>query len=76
MISGPQVTIRIGDGGPAYNVSKLLLSDHSPYFSAMFAQGNFKESQDNSATLEEIEGVVTPGSFQMLVQWCVDPLFL
>ncbi len=31
--------------------------------------GPFKEGEEQSATLEEIDGVVTPRSFQMLVQW-------
>ncbi|TVY37974.1 hypothetical protein LOCC1_G006237 [Lachnellula occidentalis] len=69
MISGPQVTIRVGEHDPAYQVSKDILCANSPYFSAMFAAGHFKEGAENAAVLEEIEGVVTPGSFQALVQW-------
>ncbi|TVY15164.1 hypothetical protein LARI1_G008224 [Lachnellula arida] len=69
MFSGPQVTIRVGENGPAYHISKNILCTNSPYFSAMFAAGHFKEGAEDSAVLEEIEGVVTPGSFQALVQW-------
>ncbi|TVY22173.1 hypothetical protein LHYA1_G009208, partial [Lachnellula hyalina] len=69
LFSGPQVIIRIGEHGPAYQVSKDILCADSPYFSAMFAAGHFKEGAENAAVLEEIEGVVTPRSFQALVQW-------
>ena len=71
LFSGPQVTIRIGEHGPAYQVSKDILCADSPYFSAMFATGHFKEGAKSSGVLEEIEGVVTPRSFQALVQWYV-----
>ncbi|TVY33030.1 hypothetical protein LSUB1_G008053 [Lachnellula subtilissima] len=67
--SGPQVTIRVGEHGPAYQVSKDILCADSPYFSAMFPAGHFKEGAENAAVLEEIEGVITPRSFQALVQW-------
>ena len=69
MFSGPQVAIRIGDDGPTYHISKEVLCTKSPYFSAMFASGHFKEGREDAAVLQEIEGVVTPGSFQALVQW-------
>lgn len=40
----------------------------SPYFAAMF-EGPFKEGGEQSTTLEEMDGVVSTQSFQMLVQW-------
>jgi hypothetical protein len=45
-------------GPTAYDVSKTLLCSHSPYFAGMF-NGKFKEGQEHSAVLEEIEGVVS-----------------
>ncbi|KFZ24542.1 hypothetical protein V502_00979 [Pseudogymnoascus sp. VKM F-4520 (FW-2644)] len=39
--------------------------------------GNFKEGEEQSATLEEIDGVVSARSFQMLAQWvCVGRVVL
>ena len=32
-------------------------------------EGPFREGEEQSTTLEEINGVVTPQSFQMLIQW-------
>jgi hypothetical protein len=32
-------------------------------------EGSFEEGENQSATMEEIDGVVMPRSFQMLVQW-------
>lgn len=38
-------------------------------------EGRFKEGEEQSTTLEEIYGVVTPRSFKMLVQWvCLGPV--
>lgn len=68
LYSGPQVTIRIGSASHEYKLPKALLCKQSPYFAAMF-EGPFKEGEEQSTTLEEIHGVVTPRSFQMLVQW-------
>jgi len=68
LYSGPQVTIHIGSTSHEYELPKALLCKQSPYFAAMF-EGHFKEGEEQSTTLEEINGVVTPRSFQMLVQW-------
>ncbi|CZR66023.1 uncharacterized protein PAC_15923 [Phialocephala subalpina] len=65
---GPQVTIRIGSASHEYTLPKALLCKQSPYFAAAF-EGNFKEGDDQSITLEEIDGVVSTRSFQMLSQW-------
>ena len=51
-----------------YKLSKALLCEQSPYFAATF-NGKFKEDEDQSTILEEVDGVVTIRSFQMLVQW-------
>ncbi|KAL3420126.1 hypothetical protein PVAG01_08625 [Phlyctema vagabunda] len=68
LYAGPQVTIRIGSANREYNLPKALLCRQSPYFAAMF-EGQFKEGEEQSTTLEEIEGVVSTRSFQMLAQW-------
>ncbi|KAL5344258.1 hypothetical protein ACLOAV_010762 [Pseudogymnoascus australis] len=65
---GPWVTIRIGSASPEYKLPKALLCKQSPYFASMF-NGKFKEGEEQSATLEEIDGVVSARSFQMLAQW-------
>ncbi|KFY69217.1 hypothetical protein V496_00426 [Pseudogymnoascus sp. VKM F-4515 (FW-2607)] len=73
---GPLVTIRIGSATPEYKLPKALLCKQSSYFASMF-NGNFKEGEEQSATLEEIDGVVSAGSFQMLAQWvCVGRVVL
>lgn len=51
-----------------YTVSKRLLCEESPYFSAMF-EGEFSEGQQQTATLEELEGVVSVRSLEALLQW-------
>jgi hypothetical protein len=58
MLSGPQVTIRVGDG-PTFTVSKERICKRSTYFAAMFAADAFREGKENSTTLKEIEGVVS-----------------
>jgi hypothetical protein len=66
---GPEVTICIGSTSRnEYKLSKALLCKQSPYFAATF-EGNFKEGDSQSTILEEVDGVVTTRSFQMLVQW-------
>jgi hypothetical protein len=68
LYSGPQVTIRIESASHEYKLPKALLCKQSPYFAAMF-EGPFREGEEQATTLEEINGVVTPRSFQMFVQW-------
>ncbi|KAE8357037.1 hypothetical protein BDV28DRAFT_144700 [Aspergillus coremiiformis] len=63
---GPVVTINIG--AASFEVSKTLLCKRSAYFEAMF-NGNFKEGDDQSAEMEEVEGVVSVRSFHLLLQW-------
>ena len=66
---GPHVSIRIGSTSPdEFKVSKALICNQSPYFAATF-EGNFKEGRDQSTILDEVDGVVTTRSFQMLLQW-------
>lgn len=60
------VITRIGD--ETYNVSKTLLSHHSPYFRAMFER-QFKEAEEQAVELGEIPGVVSNRSFELLLQW-------
>ncbi|KAL2825723.1 hypothetical protein BDW59DRAFT_69618 [Aspergillus cavernicola] len=63
---GPIVKINIENS--TYEVSKSLLCKHSSYFAAMF-NGKFKESEEQSAELELIDGVVSTRSFELLLQW-------
>jgi hypothetical protein len=68
LYSGPLVTIRIGPSGREYKLSKALLCEQSPYFKATF-EGEFQEGHDQATTLEEVDGVVSIRSFELLVQW-------
>ncbi|KAL3458301.1 hypothetical protein BJX64DRAFT_226687 [Aspergillus heterothallicus] len=61
----PLVKITIGDA--AFEVSRSLICQHSPYFAAMF-NGNYKESEQQSAVLTEIEGVLSVRSFKLFLQ--------
>ncbi|KAI9367343.1 hypothetical protein BJX61DRAFT_538144 [Aspergillus egyptiacus] len=63
---GPQAVIKLGTA--TYKVSKALLTGYSSYFAAMF-DGNFKEGEEQSADLQEIEGVLLTRSFEILLQW-------
>ncbi|KAH6662122.1 hypothetical protein B0J14DRAFT_662947 [Halenospora varia] len=67
LYNGPHVSIRIGSTSPdEFKVPKALLCKQSPYFAATF-EGDFKEARDHSTILEEVDGVVTTRSFQMLL---------
>ncbi|KAL2824206.1 hypothetical protein BDW59DRAFT_172953 [Aspergillus cavernicola] len=65
---GPLVKIRINPSDNEYTISKSLLCTESPVFSAMF-EGKFLESQQQTATLDEMEGVVSVRSVEALFQW-------
>ncbi|KFZ01459.1 hypothetical protein V500_00762 [Pseudogymnoascus sp. VKM F-4518 (FW-2643)] len=68
LYSEPYVKIRLEPSSREYKLPKALLCRQSTYFAAMF-DGNFKEGVEQSTTLEEIDGVVSTRSFEMLVQW-------
>lgn len=68
LYSGLSVTICVGSSGHKYTLPKALVCKQSPYFSAMF-QGGFKEGEDQTATLELVDGVVSVEAFEMLAQW-------
>ncbi|OQE17466.1 hypothetical protein PENFLA_c024G04641 [Penicillium flavigenum] len=68
LFHGPLVKIRIEPSNREYTVSKTLLCNESPVFSAMF-KGNFRESQEETATLQEMEGVVSTQSIEALLEW-------
>jgi len=68
LYTGPQVTVCIGSTSQEFKFPKALLCKQSPYFAATF-NGKFKEGKEQSTTLEEINGVVSTQSFQMLAQW-------
>lgn len=65
---GPYVKIQVNSGNHEYTVSKTLLCRESAYFSAMF-ENEFKEGQEQKATLDKVEGVVSAQSFEALLQW-------
>ncbi|CAG8177605.1 unnamed protein product, partial [Penicillium salamii] len=64
----PTVKIQISSSDHEYEISKYLLCKDSTYFTAMF-EGNFAEGEQQVATLEEVEGVVSVRSFEALIQW-------
>ncbi|KAJ5177270.1 uncharacterized protein N7482_003147 [Penicillium canariense] len=65
---GPTVKIRISSSDHEYEISKHLLYKESIYFTTMF-ESNFAEGQQQVATLEEVEGVVSVRSFEALIKW-------
>ncbi|CZT10229.1 uncharacterized protein RAG0_14761 [Rhynchosporium agropyri] len=69
LFCGPEVAIRIGSASHTYRFPKELLCSQSTYFAAMFKEAQFKEGVEQSATLEEMDGVISTQSFEMLVQW-------
>jgi hypothetical protein len=68
LYTDPYVKIRIGNKDRGYRLSKALLCKQSKYFAATF-EGAFREGEDQSTTLVEIDGVVSTRSFELLVQW-------
>lgn len=68
LYDGPRVRIRIGPANCEYIVAKNLLCRESSYFSRMF-EGDFSEGEQQTATMEEIGGVVSVRSFEALLQW-------
>lgn len=65
---GPFVKIQVKPGNYGYLVSKRRLCRESQYFLAMFEK-DFKEGQEQTGTLEEIEGVISARSLEALLQW-------
>jgi hypothetical protein len=68
LYTDPYVKIRIRSKSREYKLSKALLCKQSKYFAATF-EGAFREGEDQSTTLAEIDGVVSTRSFELLVQW-------
>ncbi|OQE17456.1 hypothetical protein PENFLA_c024G10783 [Penicillium flavigenum] len=62
------VRIRIKSIGCEYTVSKELLCAQSSVFTAMF-EGGFREAQQQTVDLEEMEDVVSKKSHKALFQW-------
>ncbi|KAJ5937051.1 hypothetical protein N7466_003501 [Penicillium verhagenii] len=65
---GPTVKIQIRSSHHEYEVSKNILCRNSTYFAAMF-EGKFQEGRQQTATLQEMSGVVSVRSFESLIQW-------
>ncbi|KAF4636058.1 hypothetical protein G7Y89_g2031 [Cudoniella acicularis] len=55
LYSSPRVKVRIPSASREYELSKVILWKQSPYFAATF-EGEFREGQDQSTTLTEIDG--------------------
>ncbi|KAJ5977041.1 hypothetical protein N7501_000383 [Penicillium viridicatum] len=68
LFHGPLVKIHIQPSNREYTVPKNLLCGESPVFLAMF-EGSFRESQEQTATLQEMEGVISVQSIEALLQW-------
>ncbi|KAL2831918.1 hypothetical protein BJY01DRAFT_226299, partial [Aspergillus pseudoustus] len=64
----PCVKIRVSSCDYEYIVSKDLLCRESKYFSAM-SEGRYKEGQQQTAVLQDIEGVVSVQSLEAFLQW-------
>lgn len=68
LFHGPSVKLRIQPSNKEYTISKDLLCAKSPVFSRMFS-GEFLESQQQTATLEETEDDISVRSLEALIQW-------
>lgn len=68
LFNGSRVKLRLIPSGSEYEVSVNLIRGKSPYFAKMF-QDCFIEGIEGEATLEEIDGVVSPRSLENLLQW-------
>lgn len=68
LYQGPSVKLRIQPSDKEYIISKRLLCAESPVFSNMF-DGEFLESQQQTATLEETDDDVSARSLEALFQW-------
>ncbi|KAJ5244308.1 hypothetical protein N7489_004404 [Penicillium chrysogenum] len=65
---GPLVKIRLQPSGCEYTVSKGLLCEQSPVFTAM-SWGRFREAQEQVVEIQEMTGVVSKHSLEALIQW-------
>ncbi|KAJ5741203.1 uncharacterized protein N7511_008520 [Penicillium nucicola] len=65
---GPHVKIRIDFSDHEYTVSKGLLCAESSYFSAILEKQD-PGSQQQTATLSKVEGIVSRQSVEALIQW-------
>ncbi|PQE29721.1 BTB POZ fold protein [Rutstroemia sp. NJR-2017a WRK4] len=70
LCSQPEVKIHIGSASHEYRLPGALLCTQVPRFAAIFKEEHFREGAELSATLEEVDGVVSTLSVEMLVQ-CV-----
>ncbi|CAG8096020.1 unnamed protein product [Penicillium olsonii] len=68
LYQGPSVKLRVQPSNKEYMISKGLLCAESPVFSKMF-NGEFLESQQQTATLGETEDDVSVRSLEALIQW-------
>ncbi|KAI2794412.1 hypothetical protein POX_a01011 [Penicillium oxalicum] len=63
----PAVTICFQPSGVEYRIRKEVLIAPSTYFRIMF--DHFLEGQTDRVVLEEIDGVVSPRGFEILMEW-------
>ena len=68
LFNGPRVKLRLVPSGSEYEVALDLIREKSLYFANMF-QDCFIEGAEGEATLEEIDGVVSPRSIEGLLEW-------
>ncbi|KAJ5964233.1 uncharacterized protein N7479_004109 [Penicillium vulpinum] len=65
---GPLIEIRLEPSGQEYTISRDLLCTESPVFSAMF-KSEFRESQEQTVTLQEEAGIISTQGVEALIQW-------
>ncbi|CAI7671633.1 unnamed protein product [Penicillium crustosum] len=65
---GPLIKIRLQPSEKEYMISKDLLCTESPVFLAMFKPG-FREFDEQTATIQEMEDVVSEQSIEALIKW-------
>lgn len=67
-LHGPLVKIQLNPFGAEYTLSRAVLVSRCPYIARMFS-GSFREGIEQYATIEEIEGVISVKSFEVLLTW-------
>lgn len=60
--------IRLEPSDEEFEIPRALLCRQSEYFRTMFEK-KFREGVEQSATLQEIDGVLSVRSFNMILQW-------
>ncbi|KAJ5823905.1 hypothetical protein N7447_006245 [Penicillium robsamsonii] len=68
-LHGPLVNIRINPSGKEYTVSRDIFVSRSSYFARMLG-GDFVEGKEQTASIEELDDVLSVQSFEIILPTC------